>query len=180
MADETPERDEAEVPEQGEAEAPEPAEPEAPDAEAPADGGPDAPDEEELRRQLEEEIRKVKIEDVILQSVVSILNLAARRITRADERDLEQGKLGIDAASSLVRLVPEAAQPQLRQAISELQLLYAKHAAGEDGGDEGTSEPAKDQKPGGEGEKPGREDKKSGGEDEKPNGGSRLWTPPGS
>src|SRR5215207_1856015 len=82
--------------------------------------------EEELRAQLEEEIRKVKIEDVILQSVVSILNLAARRIAKDDERDLEQGKLGIDAASALVRLVPDEAQSQLRQAISELQLLYAK------------------------------------------------------
>ena len=34
--------------------------------------------EEELRAQLEEEIRKVRIEDVVLQSAVSILNLAAR------------------------------------------------------------------------------------------------------
>jgi len=48
-------------------------------------GGPEGgqgPSEEELRAQLEEEIRKVKIEDVILQSVVSILNLAARRIAK--------------------------------------------------------------------------------------------------
>ena len=131
------------------------------------------PSEEELRAQLEEEIRKVKIEDVILQSVVSILNLAARRIAKDDERDLEQGKLGIDAASALVRLVPEEAQPQLRQAISELQLLYAKHAEGDDGGDagEGSAEAGEEdaQKPA---EKPDPP-KKDGGE-------SGLWTPSGS
>jgi hypothetical protein len=126
------------------------------------------PSEEELRAQLEDEIRKVKVEDVILQSVVSILNLAARRIAKDDERDLEQGKLGIDAASALVRLVPEEAQPQLRQAISELQLLYAKHAEGE--GETG----------GGDGEGAQDEDKAETEPPKKDEGGSGLWTPSGS
>jgi hypothetical protein len=131
--------------------------------------GGEAAGEEELRAQLEEEIRKVKVEDVILQSVVSILNLAARRIAKDDERDLAQGKLGIDAAHAVVGLVPEEAQPQIRQAISELQLLYAKHA--EDGesqqpGETTEGEPAKDV---GAGEKPAEEKRDS-----------PLWTPPGA
>ena len=63
------------------------------------------PSEEELRAQLEEEIRKVRVEDVVLQSVVSILNLSARRIAKDDERDLDQAKVGIDAARALVDLV---------------------------------------------------------------------------
>jgi len=46
------------------------------------------PTEEEMRAQLEEEIRKVRVEDVVLQSVVSILNLSARRIAKDDERDI--------------------------------------------------------------------------------------------
>jgi hypothetical protein len=120
------------------------------------------PSEEELRAQLEEEIRRVRVEDVVLQSAVSILNLSARRIAKDDERDLEQAKMGIDAASALVDLVNPEAQAQLRQAISELQLLYAKHA-GEDGseGEEGGGEP------GPEPPKP-------------PSGDSGLWTPSGS
>jgi F420-0:gamma-glutamyl ligase len=102
------------------------------------EGGQDQPSEEELRAQLEEEIRKVKVQDVILQSAVSILNLAARRIAKEDERDLAQAKAGIDAADALVEFVPEEAQGQLRQALSELQLLYAKHAGEDpDEGDEG-------------------------------------------
>jgi hypothetical protein len=101
---------------------------------APPEGGA-TPSEEELRAQLEEEIRKVRVEDVVLQSAVSILNLAARRIAKDDERDLEQAKVGIDAARGLTELVPEDARPQLRQAVSELQLLYAKHA-GEDEGED--------------------------------------------
>ena len=114
--------------------------------------------EEEARAQLEEEIRKVRVEDVVLQSVVSILNLSARRIAKDDERDLDQAKVGIDAGRALVDLVKPEAQPQLRQAISELQVLYAKHA-GEGPADEGE---------GGGGEPSGPET---------PKGDSGLWTP---
>jgi hypothetical protein len=146
-------------------------------AESEQQGGPESQQsEEELRAQLEEEIRKVKVEDVILQSLVSILNLAARRIAKDDERDLEQGKLGIDAAAALVDSVPEEAQAQLRQAISELQLLYAKHAEGGEaegeeapgsGGGEEAAKPAA--------EEPQKPAEKGGGK-----GDSGLWTPPGS
>lgn len=116
------------------------------------------PTEDEMRAQLEEEIRKVRVEDVVLQSVVSILNLSARRIAKDDERDLEQAKVGIDAGRALVDLVSPEAQPQLRQAISELQVLYAKHAGEgppdeEDSGEEPPSGP------------------------EQPKGDSGLWTP---
>ena len=124
----------------------------------------DAPNEEELRAQLEEEIRKVRVQDVVLQSVVSILNLSARRIAKDDERDLDQAKLGIDAAGALLEFVEEDAQAQLKQAISELQLLYAKYAGG-DGGDEGGG----DQGSGAEQKPP-----------ERPGGDSGLWTPPSS
>jgi hypothetical protein len=125
------------------------------------------PSEEQLREQLEEEIRKVRVEDVVLQSVVSILNLAARRIAKDDERDLEQAKVGIDAAKALVDLVKPEAQPQLRQAISELQILYAKHAGeGVPEGEAGETATASDAA-------------ESAPEAEKP-ADSRLWTPPGS
>ena len=130
-------------------------EPQQPTEGEPTEG---QPTEEEMRAQLEEEIRKVRVEDVVLQSVVSILNLSARRIAKDDERDLEQAKIGIDAGRALVDLVNPEAQPQLRQAISELQVLYAKHAGegpaddGEEGGD-GPSAP------------------------EAPKGDSGLWTP---
>jgi hypothetical protein len=97
----------------------------SPTEETPAEG---EQSEEELRAQLEEQLRDLKVEDVILQSAVSILNLAARRTAKEDERDLEQAKVGIEAASALTELVPEEARPQLRQAVSEMQLLYAKHA----------------------------------------------------
>jgi hypothetical protein len=129
------------------------------------EGAEGQPTEEELRAQLEEEIRKVRVEDVVLQSAVSILNLSARRIAIDEERDLDQAKVGIDAARALADLVKSDAEPQLRQAISELQLLYAKHA-GEETVPEGGSEDAET----------GGEQGTSG----PPKGDSDLWTPPGS
>ena len=110
-----------------------PAASDEPPAESAASGEPPAAEqsEEELRAQLEDQIRNLKVEDVILQSAVSILNLAARRTAKDDERDLEQARQGIEAARALTEMVPEDAKPQLRQAVSEMELLYAKHA-GED------------------------------------------------
>lgn len=88
-----------------------------------------AADEEELKAKLEEEIRTVRVEDVILQCTVSILSLSARRIAKDDERDLAQGKAGIDASKALLEYLPEDASDQVREAVSELQMLYAKHAS---------------------------------------------------
>jgi len=133
------------------------------DAPAAGEGG-EAPSDEELRAQLEEEIKKVRVEDVVLQSVVSILNLSARRLAKDDERDLDQAKVGIDAARALVDLVKPEAQPQLRQAVSELQLLYSKHAG------EGDAAAA--------GDEPSETESKAGDEPEKDEkGDSPLWTP---
>ncbi len=97
-------------------------------AEPPAEPPEGEQSEEELRAKLEEQLRDLRVEDVILQSAVSILNLAARRTAKDDERDLEQAKAGIDAAAALTELAPEDARPQLREAVAEMQLLYAKHA----------------------------------------------------
>ncbi|MSO42243.1 MAG: hypothetical protein EXQ70_10195 [Solirubrobacterales bacterium] len=106
------------------------------------EGAPPELTEEEMR-QLEEQLRKVRIEDVILQGLVPVLNLAARRIAKDDERDLGQGKAGIDAAQAMLDYVPEEARAQIQQAISELQLLYAKYAG------EGEGEPGGSDAPGG-------------------------------
>ncbi|MEO7198060.1 MAG: hypothetical protein ABIZ50_06265, partial [Solirubrobacterales bacterium] len=56
----------------------------------------------EMLRQMEEEMRQIRVQDLLAQSVVSILNLAYRRIAKEDERDLEQARAGIDAVRALV------------------------------------------------------------------------------
>jgi hypothetical protein len=120
---------------------PEPAGP-AGGAEEPAVDAAEEPAADDVRDKLEDEIRKVTVDDVVLQCTVSILNLAARRIAKDDERDLEQGKLGIDASRALVEFLPEEPGKQVREALAELQLLYAKQAA-----EAGKPEDAGEEKP---------------------------------
>ena len=65
-----------------------------------------------------------------MESTVSVLNLTARRIAKEDERDLEQARIGIDAVRAWLDLLPEEAAGQIRNALSELQMLYAQAVEG--------------------------------------------------
>ena len=119
--------------------------------------------EEELRARIEEQLRSVRVQDLLVESAASIINLSARRIAKEDERDLEQARVGIEAVRALSGLIDGEVAEQIRAALSELQMLYARHAGG-GGGDA----PA-----GGANEPPA-------GEDPAPDSGkpsSGLWTP---
>ena len=129
-----------------------------------AQGGP-AQDPEQVQRMLEEQLRKVRVQDLLLESVASIINLSARRIAKPDERDLEQARVGIDAVRAVVDLLEPAARDQVREALSQVQMLYAREAQG--GGGEGEPEA------GGE---PEADQAATEPEPKRPSG---LWTPPG-
>jgi hypothetical protein len=138
---------------------------------SPGPSGEGAPSEEELRRRLEEELRKLRIQDVLLQSVVSLINLTSRRIAKEDEQDLDQARVGIDAVRALVDFLDPDSANQVRNALSELQVAYAR-AAGT-GGEPG--EPGREEPPSGEPEEGAPSERR--GERKPPPG---LWTPPGS
>jgi hypothetical protein len=125
------------------------------------------PTQEELQVALEEELRKVRVQDLLVQSVASIVNLTARRIGKEDERDLEQARIGIDAVRALVGLLPDEPAKQVREALSQLQLLYAQTAG--EAGREATEREAPEEAP-----------EQARGEGKGPERPSRLWTPPGS
>lgn len=132
------------------------------------------PEQEEMLRRMEEEMRTVRVQDVITQSVVSILNLAARRIAKEDERDLDQAKLGIDAVAAMVDHLEAEPQKEVRSALSQLQMMYAQHAGGGGGG--GEAQPGDSQ--GGQpdpGTPPGGPQQPPAGQGGP--GKSRLWTP---
>src|SRR5215210_6613196 len=97
--------------------------------------------EEELQRRLEEQIKKVRVQDLLLESVASILNLSARRIGKEDERDLEQARVGIEAVRAVLDLIDPAPREQVREALSQVQMLYAREAKGEAGGGEASENP---------------------------------------
>ena len=90
------------------------------------------PTEEELRAAFEEQMRHVRVEDVILQTVATLVNLGAQRLGLTGEagveRELGQVQLAIEGARALAPLCPEDQQPAIRQALSQLQIAFAREA----------------------------------------------------
>ena len=134
----------------------------------PGGADPDQPTQEEMRERLEEQLRRVRVQDLLLESVVSLLNLTARRIAKEDERDLEQARIGIEAVRAVIGLLDDEPAGQVRSALAEVQMLYAKEADVA-----GAAAPQE----GGAPEKPPQEPPSGGAQQQRP---SRLWTPPGT
>jgi hypothetical protein len=147
------------------------------------------PSEDELRAAYEAELSRITSADMVLQATVSLLNIGARRLglvggsdpaapPQADsERDLEQVRDAIDAVRGLMgvieRRAPQEARP-LRDALSQLQMAYAREAQGAAPAPAQTQTGATDSPPAGQpaGSKPGG----------KPGPGpaessGRLWVP---
>jgi hypothetical protein len=100
--------------------------------------------EEQLAQQLAEELRRLRIEDVLIQTLITISSIGYRRLgltedTR-DDRDLQQAKLAIDTMTALTPVledvVPEELIRDFNQSVAALQLAYAQ-AAGEGADGEG-------------------------------------------
>lgn len=94
--------------------------------------GGDRPTDEELRAAMEEQLRRVKVQDVLLQTVATLVNLGGRRLGLApearEERDLEQARLAIESTRALVPLLgPEEARA-VKDALSQLQVAFAREA----------------------------------------------------
>jgi hypothetical protein len=93
--------------------------------------------DEELRAAYEAELARIRVDDVLIQTVVSLLNLGARRAgltgeTGGEEPDFDQVRLAIEATRALLPLVEPTLGPdvkQVRDALSQLQLAYARSGA---------------------------------------------------
>jgi hypothetical protein len=119
-------------------------------------GGPGRPPtEEELQAAYEAELKRIRVDDVVVQTIVSLLNLGGRRAGIAPgtegERDLEQVRTAIEAVRVLLPLVQDSLgrdAQTLRDALSQLQMAYAQlsGAGGAPGGEE--ARPAAEPEPG--------------------------------
>jgi hypothetical protein len=112
------------------------------------------PSEEEIAA-LEAEMEKLTVDDVLLQTVVTLLNLGARKAGLAEgtTADLPQVKMAVDAARALLPLLEPAHGEHLapvRDALSRLQMAYAQKASGEAQPAAGGTPPATGEQPSGE------------------------------
>ncbi|MEA2201208.1 MAG: hypothetical protein QOI89_1804 [Solirubrobacteraceae bacterium] len=128
---------------------------------APGEGS-GQPTEEEVRAAYEAELARITSTDMIAQAVVSLLSIGARRLGSAGapqggeaqaaaeaERDLEQVRDAIDAVRALLEILERRIPPQelrsLRDALSQLQVAYAREVQAAGGADQ----PAQGEQPGG-------------------------------
>lgn len=166
------------------------------------------PSEEELRAAFEEQLRRIRVEDVLVQTAVTLVNLAGRRMGlpgpegEPDEpADLQQARLAIDASRALVPMLPAEPQRAVRDALSQLQMAYVRSAGpGEavggqpgapSGAPAGSDEATKEGGSGAPGGQSGTPSGAQAGSDEAIKGDdqaeaerakarSKIWTPPGT
>lgn len=94
--------------------------------------------EEQLRAAYEQEIKRVRVEHVLLENVVTMINLGMRRTGlmpgTEDERDLTQVQLAIDSVRALMPQLEQVAPQQvapIRDALSQLQMAFVQTRGGE-------------------------------------------------
>jgi hypothetical protein len=120
---------------------------------------PREPSEEELR----EALKQLRVEDVLLQTVVTLVNLSGRRLTVEDEKNVEQARLGIEAVRALLPLCPEEEAKPIREALSQLQMVYVRESQEPGAPPEEAPPPEKPQD-----------------DEERAKARSKIWTPPGT
>jgi len=151
-----------------------------------ASGQPSEKDRSEIGQQAayEAEISRVTSTDMILQAVISLLNIGGHRLGLSSQRgmttdestsrDLEQVRDAIDGVRALMPILerrePENLRP-LRDALSQLQMAYAREAGASAPADSPAAQPPAAAKP----EAPAAEQKPGGPGPAQSSG--RLWVP---
>ena len=89
------------------------------------------PTDEELMKQLEEELQKLKVSDLLVQTLYTVSSLGYRKLSEED-RDLDQARLAIEAMRALLPVLEGTVSDELvrdfKQVTSNLQLAYADAA----------------------------------------------------
>jgi hypothetical protein len=89
-------------------------------------------DEQRLVAELQAELAKLKVSDLLLQTVYSLSSLGYQRVG-GEAKDLDQARLAIEALKALVPVlegdVPEEVLRDFRQLLANLQLAYASAAS---------------------------------------------------
>jgi hypothetical protein len=92
---------------------------------------PTQPTDELLLQQLEEELKKLKVSDLIVQTLYTVSSLGYRKLSEED-RDLDQARLAIETLRALLPVLEGTVADELvrdfKQVTSNLQLAYADAA----------------------------------------------------
>ncbi|HVD43156.1 MAG TPA: hypothetical protein VNB58_05600 [Gaiellaceae bacterium] len=92
---------------------------------------PPQPSDEQLLQQLEEELKKLKVSDLLVQTLYTVSSLGYRNLSD-EARDLDQARLAIETLRALLPVLEGAVGEEIlrdfKQVTSNLQLAYADAA----------------------------------------------------
>ena len=85
-------------------------------------------EQQKLVAELQAELSKLKVSDLLLQTLYTVSSLGYQRLT-GEEKDLEQARLAIESLKALMPVlegsVPEEAIRDFQQVLANMQLAYA-------------------------------------------------------
>ena len=105
-------------------------------------------------QELLEALKQIKTEDVVVQTVATLVNLAGQKLSVEGAKDPAEAKKAIDAARHMLPLVPEEAKAPIQNALDQVQMIYVKESSPTE------SSPTEDEP-----------------DDEPPPPQSKIWTP---
>ncbi len=120
--------------------------------------------QEPTEEQLIEALRRVKVDDVLVQTVATLVNLAGQKLSVPEAKDPVEAKKAIDAARAMTPLLSDDAAAAVRDALAQVQMLYVKETG--EGGEAGEA-------PGAPAE-PAPQDREA---EERAKARSKIWTP---
>jgi predicted nucleic acid-binding protein len=92
---------------------------------------PPQPSDEQLLQQLEDELKKLKVSDLLVQTLYTVSSLGYRNLSD-EARDLDQARLAIETLRALLPVLEGAVGEEIlrdfKQVTSNLQLAYADAA----------------------------------------------------
>jgi hypothetical protein len=81
-------------------------------------------------QQLLDALKQIKTEDVVLQTVATLVNLAGQKLSVEGAKDVAEAKKAIEAARQMLPLVPQEAVGPIQNALDQVQMMYAKESHG--------------------------------------------------
>ena len=103
-------------------------------------GEPQEPSDRELLEQWEAELKRLKVSDLLIQTLYTTSSLGYRRLS-AEDRDLDQARLAIEALRALIPVLEGSVADEVvrdfNAVVANMQLAYASAAA--EGGEPSTS-----------------------------------------
>jgi hypothetical protein len=92
---------------------------------------------DEIARQLAEQLRRLKVEDILVNTLVQVSSVGYRRLglteDTKEERDLAQTRLAIETMRALMPVLegflPKELVTGFQEQVASLQLAYAQAAA---------------------------------------------------